>query len=179
KTALDTTDSFDVRNQAVFWLSQVPGDETIDALKRVLDGAGGDELAKQALFAVSQHHSARARELLKTTAGDKNASIEVRKQAMFWGGQSGMSADDLDAIYRVTTERELREHLIFVMSQSRAVDSLINIARSDPDVEMRKKALFWLGQSRDPRAEQLLLEILLNDVQQQRSPADPRPGERR
>lgn len=161
KTALDKTDNLEVRNQAVFWLSQVRGDETIDTLMRVLDGAGGEELAKQAIFAMSQQHSPRAREQLKKIASDRNASIEIRKQALFWAAQNGgMSDADLMQTYRETPEGELRDQLIFLMSQSRAIESLIQIARTDPDQERRKQAIFWLGQSRDPRAEQLLLELL-------------------
>jgi HEAT repeat protein len=160
RTALDDGDAFDVRKQAVFWLSQVPGDETLDTLIRVLEGAGGEALAKQALFAISQHHSARARELLKTIGGDRGRTIEMRKQALFWAAQSGMSATDLATLYRDTPEPQLREHLIFLIGQHRGVEPLIEIARSDPDLEMRKKAVFWLGQSHDPRAEELLLELL-------------------
>ena len=128
---------------------------------RVLAGAKDDELAKQAIFALSQQHSPRAREQLRKISTDATASMEMRKQALFWAAQNGgMSDADLMQTYRDTPEAELRDQLIFLMSQNRAVDSLIQIARSDADPEQRKKAIFWLGQSRDPRAEQLLLEIL-------------------
>jgi len=160
KTALDKTDDMEVRKQAVFWLSQVHGDETIDTLVRVLDGADNEELAKQAIFAMSQQHSPRAREQLKKIATDRNASIEIRKQALFWAAQSGMSEADLAGAYRDTPEPELRDQLIFLMSQRNAVGPLIEIARTDPNQERRKQAVFWLGQSRDPRAEQLLIELL-------------------
>jgi HEAT repeat protein len=161
KTALDATDSLEVRKQAVFWLSHVRGDETIDTLMRVLAAAKDEELAKQAIFAMSQQHSPRARDQLKKITTDKTASIELRKQALFWAAQNGgMSEADLMQTYRETPERELRDQLIFLMSQNRAIDSLIQIARTDADPEQRKKAVFWLGQQRDPRAEQLLLEIL-------------------
>jgi hypothetical protein len=36
----------------------------------------------------------------------------------------------------------------------------MEVARRDADPELRKKAIFWLGQSRDPRAAQLLLDLL-------------------
>jgi tetratricopeptide (TPR) repeat protein len=162
RTALDDSDALEVRNQAVFWLSEVPGSETLDALTRVLDGAGGEDLAKQAIFAISQQDGAPARELLKSIAGDRGRSIELRKQALFWAADSGMSAAELTAIYRATEEPQLREHMIFLLSEhdDDGVESLIEIARSDADIEMRKKAVFWLGQSDDPRAEQLLLELL-------------------
>jgi HEAT repeat protein len=161
KTALDNTDDLEVRKQAVFWLSQVRGDETIDTLMRVLAGAKDEELAKQAIFAMSQQHSPRAREQIKKIAADKTASIEIRKQALFWAAQNGgMSDADLMQAYRDIPEGELRDQLIFLMAQSRAIDSLIEIARTDSSQERRKQAIFWLGQSNDPRAEQLLLELL-------------------
>ena len=43
-------------------------------------------------------------------------------------------------------------------SESAAVDKLIDLARSDTDREIRAKATFWLGQSRDPRAAKYLEE---------------------
>ena len=41
-----------------------------------------------------------------------------------------------------------------------AKDKLVEIAQKDRDIEMRKKALFWLGQKNDPRIRQILTEIL-------------------
>ena len=42
-----------------------------------------------------------------------------------------------------------------------ALDKLIEIARGDSDVEIRKRAMFWLGQSRDPKAIQFLHDLIL------------------
>ena len=41
-----------------------------------------------------------------------------------------------------------------------SLDLLLEIARSDPDPEMREKAVFWIGDSDDPRAEAFLLDVL-------------------
>jgi hypothetical protein len=46
------------------------------------------------------------------------------------------------------------------MRQKSAVRKLIDIAKNDPSVEMKKKAIFWLGQSRDPEAMEFFKEIL-------------------
>jgi hypothetical protein len=37
---------------------------------------------------------------------------------------------------------------------------LLDIARHDPDRELRQKALYWLGQSADPRAAKALQDII-------------------
>ena len=36
----------------------------------------------------------------------------------------------------------------------------MDIARNDPDRDLRKQAIFWLGQSRDPRAQRFLLDLI-------------------
>ena len=57
----------------------------------------------------------------------------------------------------------ISEQLIWVMSEkgdSAAVDRLMSIAKTDPDRELRKKAIFWLGQMNDPRIKQFMLDII-------------------
>jgi len=57
----------------------------------------------------------------------------------------------------------MREQVIFVLSQrgdKAAADKLFEIAKSDPDKQLRKKALFWLGQMDDPRVAEVLQDIL-------------------
>ena len=91
---------------------------------------------------------------------DSRESTDVRKQALFWRAQrNDASLGDLLAIYPRLDSRELREHYVFVLSQRResdAVDKLIDLATNEPDRAVRAKAVFWLGQSRDPRAAKFL-----------------------
>jgi HEAT repeat protein len=93
-------------------------------------------------------------------ASDRAESVEMRKKALFWAGQADATpTKDLVAYYQRTTEPELREHAIFVLSQrddDAAANELLRIARDDKDREMRKKALFWLAQKDDPRVEKLI-----------------------
>jgi HEAT repeat protein len=96
-------------------------------------------------------------------ARDRAQPIETRKQALFWAGQGGASLADLTGLYSTFDDREMKEQLIFVYSQREepgAVDKLLEISRRDPDPELRKKALFWLGQSDDPRAAKALQDLI-------------------
>jgi len=95
---------------------------------------------------------------------DQKENIELRKKALFWAGQ-GRNVDvaDLVRLYDTMNDREMKEQLIFVYSQRReeaAVEKLCQIGKNDPDVELRKKALFWLGQSRSQRAMECLTEVI-------------------
>ena len=82
------------------------------------------------------------------------------------GARAGYS-DTLDALtlalYDRMTNRVMKEQLIYVYSQIRAtdvVDKMMDIAKNEKDMELRKKALFWLSQSKDPRVAKFLLEII-------------------
>lgn len=98
-------------------------------------------------------------------ARDQDVPREVRKAAVFWLGQAAgeAAADDLVTLVD-NPEREVQESAVFALSQLRddgGVEPLIRIARTHDDPEIRKKAMFWLGQTGDPRVIALFEEILL------------------
>jgi HEAT repeat protein len=87
----------------------------------------------------------------------------MRKQALFWAGQGGVSLGELTRLYGTVGDQQMREQLIFVYSQRNepeALEKLIDIAKRDPNPDLRKRALFWLGQSDDSRAVQALQDII-------------------
>jgi len=89
--------------------------------------------------------------------------MAMRKKALFWAGQGASSTAMLVSLYSTMTEREMKDQMIFALSQKRdaaATDKLMDIARNDPDREARRKAMFWLGQSKDPRVATMLLDII-------------------
>jgi HEAT repeat protein len=85
---------------------------------------------------------------------------------VFWLGQAAGEAAvrGLDSIVVDTSgDLEVRKQAVFALSQRPAeegVPALIRVARTSPHPELRKTALFWLGQSEDPRALALFEEIL-------------------
>jgi hypothetical protein len=98
----------------------------------------------------------------------KNAQVTngARRSAVFWlSQQAGDRITHELALFVSDSEedRELRKHAVFALSQrprEEAVPELMRIARTHRDPEIRKSAMFWLGQSGDPRALALFEEIL-------------------
>jgi len=66
----------EVRGQAIFWLSQVPGDSTVIALDSILQASTDPELQEKALFALSQHRSPKAGAALRARPPDALALRE-------------------------------------------------------------------------------------------------------
>jgi HEAT repeat protein len=152
-----------LREQAIFWIGQSGAPESGAYLRQLFGRIKGEELRKKILFSVSQMGGAENSKWLIGIARDRTQPVEIRKQALFWAGQGGASLADLGSLYSTTDEREMKEQLIFVYSQRdepAAVDKLLEISKRDPDPELRKKALFWLGQSDDPRAAKALQDII-------------------
>jgi hypothetical protein len=128
-------------------------------LAHTLGGNNAGEAVSAAAFADAQDLSSSFLRLIR----DDDASIEGRKQALFWLGQSDFPTTDLVRLRESLKPFSLREHYIFVLSQRHedaAVDGLIDVARHDPDPEIRKNAMFWLGQMKEPKAIKFLQDIL-------------------
>lgn len=99
-------------------------------------------------------------------ARDPQLPLERRRTAVFWLSQAAEAAAGtaLDSVVNDETgDREVRKQAVFALAQrapNQGVPRLIHIVRTNPDPELRKAALFWLGQSEDPRALDLFEEIL-------------------
>jgi HEAT repeat protein len=153
------------RADAIFQLGQGRSSENIAFLKEIFGTLETDELREKVLFSVAQRRSSENARWLLERAKDSRLNGDLRKSALFWAGQGGATVADLSAIYDTSTnDRELRNQVIFTLSQRRndaeAVDKLVDIARREPDPELRRQALFWLGQTRDPRVAEILEDII-------------------
>lgn len=154
-----------LRENAIFWLGQSGNGQNVEFLQSIYRTTREREIKDKIIFAVAQGNRREAGRWLAGIVTDENESLEARKSALFWLGQSGGSLSELFTLYDRLEERELRDQMIFVYSQrseKAAVDKLIEIAKGDADKDLRKKALFWLSQSKskDPRVRQLFEDIL-------------------
>ncbi|MHB1313574.1 MAG: HEAT repeat domain-containing protein [Gemmatimonadaceae bacterium] len=156
----------ELRQQAVFWLGQRKSEENARFLRDLFARTTDDDVREKVLFSLSQMRGMGNETFILDQAANTKLPIELRKQALFWAAQgTGVSTAQLSAIYDKNPDAEMREQVIFTLSQrgnrdTAAVDKLLDIARNEKDRELRKKAIFWLGQSKDPRAAKLLQELI-------------------
>jgi HEAT repeats/Outer membrane lipoprotein len=154
----------EARADAIFWLSQQGHGENAGYLRTLYGQLTDEDLKDKTIFAISQIGGADNLNWLMDLAVNEQESVEIRKKALFWAGQSNdVSLERLTALYDRMKNRDMKEQMIFVYSQRRegqALDKLIDIARHDTDPELRKKAIFWIGQSHDPKAAQYLQEVI-------------------
>ncbi|MCG8467689.1 MAG: HEAT repeat domain-containing protein [Gemmatimonadetes bacterium] len=161
---VEVAGGWDRRSGVVTDLGAVSPREASDALFDIAETAEED-VAKDAIFPATMGRGVESwPRLLEIARGHR--SRDVRRQAVFWLGQeaSERATEGLTSIIEDDGELEVREHAIFALSQRHeepaAFETLMRLARSSPEPSLRRTAIFWLGQSDDPRVLELLEEIL-------------------
>ncbi|HJQ25140.1 MAG TPA: HEAT repeat domain-containing protein [Blastocatellia bacterium] len=155
----------DVRQDAIFWVGQRGGDQAADELSSLFDAERDPEIRKKIIFSLSQMNNQKARTKLMDVVRSSD-DAELRGETIFWLAQTGgnNTVDFLGQLYDSEKTMEVKKKIIFSLTQARekkaALHKLMAIARSDPSPELRKEAIFWIGQSRDPEAIKFLEDIL-------------------
>ena len=155
-----------LRERAIFWLGQRRSEENAKFLREAFAKTDNEEVRERILFSLAQMKGMGNDAFILDQAANPKLSIDLRKQALFWASQQGMvSTAQLSSIYDKSTESEMREQVVFVLAQRgnkdvAALEKLLEIAKTQKNPELRKRAIFWLGQSKDPRAAKLLQELI-------------------
>ncbi|MDF2773729.1 MAG: lyase domain protein repeat-containing protein [Geminicoccaceae bacterium] len=143
-------------------VSAVEASTYLVTLASTLPGKAG----RDAIFPATVADSAEPWPGLFRIARNEERPRETRKQAVFWLGQAAGEAASagLDSLSRDgNVDREVQKAVVFAFSQrprEEGIPALIRIARSHRDPDVRRDAVFWLGQSNDPRAIALFEELL-------------------
>jgi HEAT repeat protein len=156
--------SIGVREKAIFWLSQTDARDSVPFLIKLYGDLDDPDLREKVIFSISQSQSPESEAWLRGRAMDPKEDLELRKKALFWLSNNGsLSCDDMLKLYSTFSEREMREQILFGLSQlddACAVDALIRIVHTEKDDELVEKAVFWLGQTGDDKALKLLEELI-------------------
>lgn len=141
-------------------LGDVSVREATDYLRSLFD-MGSARVAGDAMFAFTLADSTVPWPALLRIARDEERPKRVRQSATLWlsrgagfklGGHDDESPDD-----------EVRTAAVFAIynhSKEQAVPQLLEIVRTSKYPAVRASALFWLGQTGDPRGLALMEEIL-------------------
>ncbi|MDQ6770352.1 MAG: HEAT repeat domain-containing protein [Gemmatimonadota bacterium] len=146
-------------------LGTVPAREAADYLVSIAQSEKGS-MGSKAIFPATIADSSNIWPALIRIARNADVPRNTRTQSVFWLGQAAGDAATANLNSLVldnSVDREVREQAVFALSQrprDEGVPALIAVARTNKDPEIRKKALFWLGQSHDPRAIDLFDELL-------------------
>lgn len=163
--------ALDAGGLPLVWLTGVRSAQSVQFLRSLVgSGLSGGKPGKRgvleepALAALAFHADPAAVAALIALAR-QDASAHTRGQALFWLSQRAGSKA-VGAITRAIEddpETEVKTRAVFALSQlprDEGVPLLIDTARRNRNPAVRKQAMFWLGQSKDPRALTFFEEVL-------------------
>jgi HEAT repeat protein len=151
----------EVREAAVFWLSRVDSPQAVTALEQILRTTTDREVQEKALFALAQNPSPRAAEVLRDFIARGDVPAELRSNAIV---QLGVRHDTDNAaflrdIYNRTEDREVREHILHSVGETRdpaTTEWLLDIAMNESESrDVRQMALFRAMQGGHVRADRI------------------------
>lgn len=154
-----------VRGKTALWLGVSRSAKGLGALKRMLANDPSDRVRGQVIFAMTQSKDPAAmKAVIDAARGDK--SSYVRQQALFWLAQNAGDKEAAAVIHDAAmhdSDRAVKEHAVFALTQlphDQGIPMLIELAKTNGDPAVRKRAMFWLGQSNDPRALDFIAGVL-------------------
>jgi hypothetical protein len=125
---------------------------------------GNSRLAPEVILPLILAEGPEPWPLLLKVARDENRSRDLKRTVMMW--LSTGIAEHLglaDADDGSSDDDQMRNQAIYVLSQrpkNESVPQLIEVAKSVKHPSARKTAIYWLGQSDDPRAVDVYAELL-------------------
>jgi HEAT repeat protein len=158
-----------VRYDAVISLSRECEDRPVSsedlAYMRSLYGKlDNPRLREAVLTSLSRVETPENQQFLTTVARNENEQTSLRATAIQrLGRMSTVGVGDIAKLYEVADARSMREQVLYALSQRKepeAIDKLIEIARRDTDPQIRRTAINLLARSNNPKARQLLAELI-------------------
>jgi len=101
--------------------------------------------------------------LLLRVARDNGRGMSVRRDALMWLGNGAVAHLGIEQQRDDTPDDEMRTQAVFALSQrpkSESVPALMDLAKSAKYPSAKRSAIFWLGQTGDPRAADVFAELL-------------------
>lgn len=151
KEAVDPDE--ELKLMALSALINMDEEKAFPMLEKIVRGDSSLKLKQQALFVLSRHEDSKVLPLI-TELALKNEDPELRDQAIFWLGQrdDGQSVDTILKLYDKVDSRRAKEQMLHAFATNdnpKTRAKLIEIAKKESDLELRKNAIFWLGQAGD------------------------------
>ncbi len=155
----------------VTWLENVKADDSAAWLASIVNGPNADvrdrlnRVTRPALVALGMTEGAASSRALVNIARNHPAPA-VRNDALFWLSQRAgdqLAAGAIAEAIEKDPDTDVRKRAVFALSQlprDEGIPKLIDVAKNNRNTAVRQQAMFWLGQSGDPRALKFFEDVL-------------------
>lgn len=156
-------------------LGEVSASEGSSYLLGLVESQAGARVVNRAVFPAMLGRDVVAwPTLLRIAKADSGRRRGAKHDVVFWLAQyAAAKLSGSDDPFAARDHRDdgddegVKEQAVFALSQLRngeGIDPLMQVARTSKDQRLRARAMFWLGESGDPRAIELFEQVLTGRV---------------
>jgi hypothetical protein len=154
----------DAGGKAVHWFTNVSVNDSVNYMKTFIGPNATRRFNDSAVTVLALTEGDQPLNELLSIARD-GSTAGARGNALFWLAQraGAKAVGTITAAIENDPDTEVKKKAVFALSQlprDEGVPLLIQQARTNRNPAVRKQAMFWLGQSKDPRALKFFEEIL-------------------
>jgi HEAT repeat protein len=143
-------------------LIDVAPDRAIPAVRDLLKKSSSPRLKERALFVLAQSDSPQSRDILVQFArGNGNPDLQLK--AVEYIGMQKNNGQLLSEIYASNTDSAVRRRVLQSYMMARDKERLVQAARTEQDVELRREAISLLG---GLKAEPELVQLYATETNQ-------------
>jgi len=130
-------------------------------LRGILSGNQPLNVKKHALFVLAQSKSPEAESILRDAAlGKLDPQLQgqaIQAIAIFQGKRAN---DTLAEVYRTTTDPKIKSSIISAMFITKDASRMVEMARSEKDLELKRRIVSELALMNDKAATDYMMELL-------------------
>jgi hypothetical protein len=142
-------------------LLHTDSEQALPALEKMITGSQSTRLKLRALFVVSQSKSPRAKAILSSvakTSSDPDLQLQALKYLQMFGEPEDRKV--LSDVYTASKDRDVKLRVIEVLYSQGDAKTLVDMARKETDVEMRKRIVERLSRMKAKEATDYMLELI-------------------
>lgn len=155
----DSVNDDEIRLIAVSGLIRTDVEKGLPYLEKMVLGSQSPRVKEEALSLLARTNSPKARDLVVRVARSGNPDMQIRAIHAL-GHMEKDSAATLQSLYSEVKDKDVKEEILDAMGNARAARQLVDVAKSEKDFELRKRAVRHLSRMNTKESNEFLLEVL-------------------
>ncbi len=135
-----------------------------ELLRRQFNSQSSEKSRDAIISALASMGGRENADWLLSVAKNTSVSSRHRRRAIALAARAGVTVQDFVGLYDAVEDRDLRDATLSVLAEGgtrTGTDKLLDVARGDTDVRLRRKAVSLLSRSADPRVQTALKNIVM------------------
>lgn len=156
----DSAEDDELKLIALNGLVRSEPDKAMPYLEKLIQGGASPRVKREALWLVARSNSPKAKDTILQIARNGNPEMQARAIDALGSMDRAQAPVWLAQLYNDLPSKELKQEVINSLRNSKGVKQLIDIAKSEKDIELKKRAVRCLSDMNNKEANDFLLELL-------------------